>query len=194
MEESHRAQATREDTRRALPRSFILRRLHSILGVWLVIYLCEHLLVNSQAALFSFDDGEGFISLVNRIHNYPYLKAIELVFLGLPFLIHGIWGVIYIKTGKFNSFPTPYTQPALPQYKRNRAYSWQRITSWILLVGIAAHVIHMRFVDYPTVVHHGEQRIYLSALKDDSILNKVLKSPCRSQFSLQSRSLEKKRM
>lgn len=132
-----------------LPRPFILRRLHSLLGLWLVIYLFEHLLVNSQMALYFENHGTAFIAMVNRIHDLPYLKAIEILFLGIPFLIHGVWGMYYAYTGKLNAHCTGGKKPSLPQYKRNRAYSWQRITSWLLVVGIVAHVIQMRFVDYP---------------------------------------------
>ena len=151
-----------------LSRPFFFHRLHSILGLWLVIYLFEHLLVNSQMALFFKDNGSSFIKMVNQIHALPYLRLIEILFLGLPFLIHGIWGVVYARTGKSNSKSTVGTKPALPQYKRNRAYSWQRITSWLLIVGIIAHVIHMRFVEYPIHVQKGEDKgIYMSRLTCD---------------------------
>ncbi len=156
-----------------LPRPFILRRLHSLLGIWLVLYLCEHLLVNSQMALFFDDDGKGFISMVNKIHALPYLPAIELLFLGVPFLIHGVWGVIYLQTAKFNSRHTNGSQPALPQYKRNHAYTWQRITSWILLIGIAAHVIHMRFVEYPSIVYQEGKKSYLVPVRYDKGLSTI---------------------
>lgn len=135
--------------RARLPKPFILRRLHSLVGLWLVVYLCEHLFINAQAALFFKDGGEGFIAAVNRIHSIPYLKVVEVTFLALPFFIHGVWGVIYLRTGKLNAHQTDGSEPALPHYRRNRAYSWQRITSWLLLVGIIAHVVHMRFLDAP---------------------------------------------
>lgn len=155
------------DEKVRLPRPFIMRRLHSILGVWLVLYLCEHLLVNSQVALFFEDGGNGFIDAVNHIHTIPYLRIVEAVFLGLPFLIHGIWGVIYALTGKLNAHKTDGSKPALPQYKRNHAYSWQRITSWILLVGILAHVVHMRFIEYPEKVAQGDTHVYKVRVTDD---------------------------
>ncbi len=159
-----------------LPRPFILRRLHSILGLWLVIYLFEHLLVNSQMALYFQDEGSGFIRMVNSIHALPYLKVIEIVFLGLPFLIHGAWGVWYALSGKSNSRKTDGTKPALPQYKRNKAYTWQRITSWILLVGILAHVVQMRFVEYPTKIQDGDKSFYFIQLQSDPGLARVAKN------------------
>ena len=163
------------DERVKLPRPFILRRLHSILGIWLVLYLCEHLLVNSQAALFFEDEGYGFVEAVNKIHAIPYLKMVEVLFLGLPFLIHGVWGVIYLLTGKLNAHKTDGSKPALPQYKRNKAYSWQRITSWILLAGILAHVVHMRFIEYPERVVQGDKYVYSVKLKEDRGLEETVR-------------------
>lgn len=154
-----------EDERVKLPRPFILRRLHSLLGIWLAIYLCEHLLVNSQMALYFEDDGSMFVRMVNSIHSIPYLRAVEIIFLGLPFAIHGAWGVKYALTAKANSGKANGRQPSLSQYRRNRAFTWQRITSWVLIVGIVAHVVQMRFVDYPFHVQITEGKsVYLNRL------------------------------
>jgi succinate dehydrogenase / fumarate reductase cytochrome b subunit len=144
-----------------IPREFIWRRAHSLTGIWLVLFLIEHLLTNSQAALYIGDDGLGFVSSVNWLKNLPYLQVIEVFLLGVPFLIHGIWGVRYLFTGKYNSFPSDGSQPALPQYPRNQAYTWQRLTSWILLVGIIAHVVQMRFIEYPVSVKMAGQNYYM---------------------------------
>lgn len=111
---------------------FLWRRVHSLMGLWLVIYLIEHLIVNSQAALWIDNDGNGFIRLVNSLESLPYLHVIEVVFIGIPLVIHGYWGVKRIFTAKGNSGKTDGTSPSLP-YGRNRAFNWQRLTSWILL-------------------------------------------------------------
>lgn len=151
-----------------IPGAFIWRRAHSLTGLWLVLFLMEHLFTNSQAALFIGEDGKGFVNAVNFLKNLPYLPVIEMVLLGIPFLIHGIWGIRYLLTAQYNSFSTDGTTPALPQYKRNQAYTWQRITSWILLVGIVAHVIHMRFLEYPTSASLNGQDFYMSRVEADS--------------------------
>jgi succinate dehydrogenase / fumarate reductase cytochrome b subunit len=151
----------------ALPQAFIWRRLHSLMGIWLVLYLIQHLLVNSQAALFIGEDGAGFIKSVNAIHDLPYLPVIEMVALGFPLLVHAIWGIKYLFTSKMNSFGNTGTDPYLPEYSRNRAYTWQRITSWLLIVGILAHVIHMRYFEYPIRVTQGGQHFYLMPVTDD---------------------------
>jgi len=150
-----------------LSRAFVTRRLHSLMGIWLVLFLMEHLIVNSQAALLIGDDGMGFVRGVQSIRDLPYLPVIEIVLLAFPFLIHAVWGIHYAMTSKSNSFASDGSTPSLTDYPRNRAYTWQRITSWILLVAIAAHVIHMRFIEYPTTVQRDSQEYYVVRISDD---------------------------
>ncbi len=152
----------------SIPQAFIWRRLHSLAGLWLVIYLMDHLLINSQAALFFGDDGKGFIQAVNSIHQLPYLPIIEILVIGVPIAIHGIWGILYLRSAAYNSIATDSAKPALSEYPRNRAYTWQRITSWILLLGIVAHVVQMRFVEYPTHAVRDNQSYYIVKLEFDS--------------------------
>lgn len=147
---------------KVFPRNWLARRWHSLLGLWLVIYIVEHLLVNSQAALLVGHDGGGFIHAVNAIHDLPYLPVLEVVVIGLPFLLHAVWGIRYAITAKFNSVSSDGRRPALPRYPRNHAFSWQRIASWVILIGVILHVIQMRFVDYPhKIVVGGENRLFI---------------------------------
>ena len=141
--------------------------MHSFTGAWLVLFLIEHLLINSQAALFIGDDGQGFIHAVNGIKNLPYLPFIELFLLGVPILIHMIWGILYLKTGEINSFRGDGTKPSLPQYGRNHAYSWQRITSWILVFLLVGHIVHMRFMEYPSSSKLDAQQYYMVRVHTD---------------------------
>src|SRR5262245_57987829 len=100
----------------AIPRPFIERRLHSLAGLFIVIYLIEHLLVNSQAALLFGEDGKKFIEGVNWIHNLPYLPVIEITLIGLPLVLHSYWGIFYLWTSQQNSYGDPGTKPYLPDY------------------------------------------------------------------------------
>lgn len=150
-----------------LPRAFLWRRLHSLLGLWLVLFLVEHLLTNSQAALVIGEDGSGFIRAVNLIKDLPYLHVVEIVLLGIPILLHGILGVRYLLSSKINAFPGSKRFPRLTRYPRNRAYTWQRITSWILVVGIIAHIGFMRFYMYPQEVRQGEKESYFVRIQFD---------------------------
>lgn len=158
-----------------IPSAFIWRRAHSLTGLWLVLFLFEHLLTNSQAALFFGDDGNGFVRAVNLIKDLPYLPAIEIFLLGVPFLIHGIWGVRYLFTAQYNIGETDGSSPSLPQYPRNQAYTWQRITSWILLFGILAHIIHMRIIEYPSSAVNDFQNVYINRVEDDKGLHTLSK-------------------
>lgn len=157
----------------SLYKDFIWRRIHSLAGLWLVIYITLHLWTNSQAALLIGDDGKGFIHAVNAIHELPYLPILEFVILVLPFLIHIIWGLQRLWTAKLNAFPSDGSSPSLPEYSANRAFTWQRITSWILIVGIAAHVIHMRFLEYPSHASKERQEYYMLPLSIDDGLYTV---------------------
>ncbi len=150
----------------SIPRAFIWRRLHSLMGLWLVIFLLEHLLTNSQAALWLGDNGKGFVAMVNGLHNLPYLQVIEVLLLGVPILIHGAMGVKYLFTSKQNYHKTDGSVPYM-RTGRNRAYSWQRITSWILLFGLIGHVVKFRFLDYPDQVQMGDQTVYLMPVSMD---------------------------
>lgn len=149
-----------------LPKAFIWRRLHSLTGLWFVLFLIEHLITNSQAALLLGDSGKGFIRMVNLIHDLPYLTVIEVCLLGVPILIHGIWGVKYALTSKANSVGGDGSKPHL-KYSRNRAYTWQRITSWILVVLLTLHIVKFRFLDYPSSVNEGSTPAYITKVSMD---------------------------
>lgn len=149
------------------PQAFVWRRLHSLTGLWLVFFVIFHLFTNSQAALLFGNDGAAFTHSVNAIHDTPFLPIVELALLGFPILIHTLWGIKYLRTAKYNSFGPTETAPYLPEYPRNHAYTWQRITSWLLVVGIIAHVIHMRFIEYPTSAVKGSDHFYMVRVTED---------------------------
>jgi len=153
-----------------VPKAFFWRRLQSLMGLMLVIFLIEHLLTNSQLTLYFGDDGYGFIHAVNIIHNLPYLNVIEISLIGIPFLIHGLWGLKYLMTSKQNAYIDTGKDPHLGKYPRNRAYTWQRITSWFLLFAVLAHVVQMRFINYPTSAKVDASTYYMMPVsKDDGL-------------------------
>lgn len=147
-------------------REFALKRLHSLLGLGVVLFLTEHLITNSQAALFLGDNGEGFVSMVNWIKSLPYLPVIEISLIGLPILLHGGMGIHYL----FTSRPNVFGGGATPRmrYERNWAYTLQRASSWILLIGIIAHVGYLRFYKYPVEVEAGKQTFYFTRISMDN--------------------------
>jgi succinate dehydrogenase / fumarate reductase cytochrome b subunit len=160
-------------TERTIPQTFLWRRLHSLFGLWLVLFLLEHLLTNSQAALLLGENGQGFVRMVNLIHDLPYLPAIEIFLLGTPIAFHAALGIKYALTAKSNASKTDGSKPSLGQYGRNRAYSWQRITSWVLLFGIIGHVVKFRFIEYPVSVSYGKTKEYFVKVKVDPGLYSV---------------------
>ena len=154
-----------------IPFSFIQRRLFSLAGLGLVIYLIEHLLTNSQAALFVGAHGSGFVNAVNAIRELPYLPVIELLLVAAPFILHGMLGLRYLWTGEQNVFSSDGSTPSLGQYRRNWAYTIQRLTAWILLFGIIAHVVHMRWLRYPASAQVGTEHAYMIDLSRDEGLD-----------------------
>jgi succinate dehydrogenase / fumarate reductase cytochrome b subunit len=140
-----------------------------MMGFWLVIYLFEHLLVNSQAAIWLSKDGEGFIRLVNSLEALPYLHVIELLFIGIPLALHVIWGVKRALTARTNVGSSDGSKPSL-QYNRNFAYTLQRISSWILLFGIIGHVTQMRFIDMPKKIAVSGRELSVVKLTNDEQL------------------------
>lgn len=145
---------------------FAWRRIHSLMGLWLILYLITHLITNSQATLWLGDDGIGFVRLVNALESLPYLQVVEIVLIAIPFALHGYWGIKRALVAKENVGRSDGSHPSL-SYGRNRAFSWQRITSWILLVGILGHVVQMRFLWAPEEVRVNNQIWYTVHIKDD---------------------------
>ena len=93
-----------------------------------------HLIANSQAALWIGDDGSGFIRLVNALESLPYLQVIETVLIGIPLLIHGVWGIKRVLEARLDSWKSDGSAPTL-KYERNRAFTWQRLSYSILSSG-----------------------------------------------------------
>ncbi len=114
---------------------FLLRRLHSLLGVFpLGIFLVEHLITNSMAML-----GDRFFESKIALFQIlgPALPLVEAVFIFIPLVLHITIGIYIALQSR--------TESQL-SYRRNSAYKLQRITGWIALVYIAVHTIHLRFV------------------------------------------------
>ena len=155
-----------------VPKAFIWRRIHSLAGLWFVLFLVEHLLTNSQAALWLGDNGKGFVNMVNALHNLPYLQVIEIGLLGFPILLHMVLGVKYLFTSKSNIVKGDGSKPYMPT-ARNYAYTLQRITSWILLFGVILHVAKFRFIEYPETLRSGSETYYAVKVEVDKGLYSV---------------------
>jgi succinate dehydrogenase / fumarate reductase cytochrome b subunit len=114
-------------------RSFFNRRIHSLLGVIPVgFFLLEHLYTNYYAT-----QGAGaFVEQVKWLWHIPILTMLEIFFIFLPLLYHGIYG-LYIalraknNLGNFGTF-------------RNWMFFLQRVTGVITLVFVCWHVWETR--------------------------------------------------
>ncbi len=155
-----------------IPREFVYKRLHSLMGLWFLIFLVEHLFTNSQIALFFGSDGFWFVNSVDWLRNIPYLQVVEVGLLGVPIFYHACFGIYYAFSAKTNSRWSKGAKPSL-KFGRNHAYTWQRISAWILLFGIIFHVVQMRIIDYPYKFSWGDKVRYYARLKVDSQLYPV---------------------
>ena len=152
-----------------IPKTFVWRRLHSLMGLWFSIFLIEHMFTNSQVALFFGGNELWFVRFVDFLRNIPYLHFVEVGLLGIPIAYHAAWGIYYMISSKPNSMRGNGTRPVM-KYARSRAYTWQRITAWILLFGIVLHVVQMRFIAYPYKYRWaGETKFYVKLSVDPGL-------------------------
>lgn len=114
-------------------KSFVSRRLHSLLGVIPVgAFLLEHLLVN----YFATRGPEAYQEKVEWIQELPFLYLLEIVFIYIPILYHGIYG-LYIAFQAKNNIATYGTF-------RNYMFMLQRVTGVFTLLFIGWHVWQTR--------------------------------------------------
>lgn len=112
-------------------RHYVIRKLHSLTGFMpLALFLTEHLTVNSLSAT---KNGErNFDAAVNFLHSIPYLILVELSFIVIPMLFHGIYGLVITTGGDLN----------VPQYRywRNAMYVFQRVSGIFVFVFVCVHL------------------------------------------------------
>jgi len=114
---------------------FWIRRIHSLLGVAaLGGFLLEHLFTVSHVM----GGPAVFDEAVHAISNIPFLVPVELLFIGVPFALHGIIGVLYALKAKNNV--------AQYGYWNNWMFYLQRITAYIAFVFIIYHVYTLRIL------------------------------------------------
>lgn len=114
--------------------SFYSRKLHSLLGVIPIgLFLIEHALTNYSA----FEGGpDKFQKSVNGLHSLPLIFFLELFFIWLPILYHGVYGLYLAFTSNLNVNRF--------QYGRNWAFALQRITGVITFIFIVWHLWQIR--------------------------------------------------
>ena len=111
---------------------FLLRRLHSLTGIIFGGYLVVHLIINATIAQF----GTAYQVQVNKIHELPFLWAIEWIAIYLPILYHTFYGAWIIFTGQPNVERYPY--------QMNWGYTLQRISAVIIVLFMFFHVFALK--------------------------------------------------
>ena len=121
--------------------SFLLRRLHSISGIVPIgAFLLEHFISNFEA----FKGPEAYGKQVAFLNSLPLVVGLELFFIWIPILFHGLYGVWIWWNGDSNLGEYPW--------QGNWLYTAQRWTGIIALVYMIQHTYYLRFtgVHLPT--------------------------------------------
>lgn len=114
-------------------RTFLLRRLHSLSGVFPVgLFLVTHLFTNAKAL-----KGQVFFDrAVADINHLPFLPVIEIFGIFLPLFFHAIYGVKLAMGGRNNVGSYPYS--------RNVLYTLQRASGLVAFLFIGWHLWEFR--------------------------------------------------
>jgi succinate dehydrogenase / fumarate reductase, cytochrome b subunit len=121
--------------------SFLLRRLHSLSGVVPIgAFLLEHFISNFEA----FRGSQAYGDQVKFLNSLPFVFLLELFFIWIPILYHGLYGVYIWYQGDTNVADYPWTG--------NWLYTSQRWTGIIALIYMVQHTYYLRFtgVHLPT--------------------------------------------
>jgi succinate dehydrogenase / fumarate reductase, cytochrome b subunit len=117
-----------------LSRTFVLRKLHQLSGIFpLGIFLLEHFYTNSKALSGAGD----FNSAVTDLQSIPYIIFVEILGIFIPLTYHAIYGLVITVEARPNNLAYPYP--------RNWFYLIQRMTGVILFFFIIFHVLNFRF-------------------------------------------------
>ncbi|MBI4367883.1 MAG: succinate dehydrogenase [Candidatus Omnitrophica bacterium] len=133
--------------------SFILKRLHSLSGVFPIgFFLLEHMFTNA----FILGGPEAYNHKIEFLRNLPFVVFLEITFIGLPILYHAGYGIFITLSGKSNLSSYPYPQ--------NFLYTLQRVTGIAALIYIGYHVYETRIVNalYGTEVSFARMQEIMS--------------------------------
>jgi succinate dehydrogenase cytochrome b subunit len=123
-----------------LSRTFILRKLHQLSGIFpLGIFLLEHFYTNSKALTGAAD----FNNAVRDLQSIPYILFVEIGGIFIPLIYHAVYGLVITMEARPNNLAYPYS--------RNWFYLIQRITGVLLFFFIFFHVLNFRFGMIPSL-------------------------------------------
>ena len=111
--------------------TFYIRRLHSICGIVPVgLFLLEHILTNSMVL--------GGPAPFNAAVEHEIMLPMEICFILVPFLFHGLYGIYILMQAKNN--PRSYG------FARNWNFYFQRITAILIFLFLIWHVVYLRIM------------------------------------------------
>jgi succinate dehydrogenase / fumarate reductase cytochrome b subunit len=114
--------------------SFLLRRLHSLSGVVPIgAFLIEHFVSNAEA----FKGPIAYGKQVEFLNSLPGVFLLELFFIWIPILYHGLYGIYIWYRGETNVAEYPWAG--------NWLYTSQRWTGIIAFFYIVQHTLSLRF-------------------------------------------------
>jgi succinate dehydrogenase / fumarate reductase, cytochrome b subunit len=114
--------------------SFVLRRLHSLSGVVPIgAFLLEHFISNAEA----FRGPLAYGKQVEFLNSLPGVFLLELFFIWIPILYHGLYGIYIWYRGDSNVAEYPWAG--------NWLYTGQRWTGMIAFIYIVQHTYSLRF-------------------------------------------------
>jgi succinate dehydrogenase / fumarate reductase cytochrome b subunit len=118
----------------AQQKDFWFRRLHSLFGVIPVtLFLAFHLFENSRAL----KGADAYNESVAGIQGLPFLLVIETLFIFLPLVYHGVYGM-------YTAFTSGYNAGRFGWF-RNQMFVWQRVTGVITFMFVVYHLWTTRF-------------------------------------------------
>jgi succinate dehydrogenase / fumarate reductase cytochrome b subunit len=124
--------------------TFVLRKLHSLLGIIPIgAFLIEHLLSNFEAL----KGPAAYGAQVKFLNSLPLVRVLEWTFIFLPILYHGLYGMWIWLRGKSNVVYYPWAG--------NWMYMAQRWTGLIAILYIGQHVYRQRFSGVSLPEHPG---------------------------------------
>ena len=113
--------------------SFILKRLHSLSGIFPIgAFLLEHMFSNA----FILFGPEAYNGQIRFLNSLPFVTFMEITFIGIPILYHAGYGIFVTVSGRTNLSSYPYTQ--------NFLYTLQRFSGGVALIYIFYHVYETR--------------------------------------------------
>jgi succinate dehydrogenase / fumarate reductase, cytochrome b subunit len=140
----HKVQRGVQPLRAGQGYTFLLRKLHSLLGIIPIgAFLLEHLLSNFEAL----KGPAAYGAQVKFLNSLPMVRVLEWVFIFLPILYHGLYGVWIWLRGKSNIVYYPWAG--------NWMYVAQRYTGLIAILYIGQHVYRQRFSGVSLPEHPG---------------------------------------